>query len=143
PAGCTIRQGRAAEARSLGAIVENAFFPDGPPEAFQDLLTPLYRMEGAITFAAEVEGKTVACGAGLVISEHGVFAICGAGTEAQFRRRGLQTALLYARLSAAAKAGCEFAVVVTQGGTISQRNCERLGFRVAYSKVTVIRELPE
>jgi hypothetical protein len=31
--------------------------------------------------------------------------------------------------------------VVTQGGTISQRNCERLGFRVAYSKVTVIKEV--
>ena len=33
------------------------------------------------------------------------------------------------------------AVVVTQGGTISQRNAERLGFRVAYSKVTVIKQL--
>jgi GNAT superfamily N-acetyltransferase len=143
PVGCTIRRGRTEEARALGAIVENAFFPDGPPQAFQDLLTPLYRMEGAITFAAEVDGKTVACGAGLVISEHGVFAICGAGTAAEFRRRGLQTALLHGRLSAAARAGCEYAVVVTQGGTISQRNCERLGFRMAYSKVTVVRELPE
>ena len=40
-----------------------------------------------------------------------------------------------------AEAGCEYAVVVTQGGTVSQRNCERLGFRVAYSKVTVIKNL--
>lgn len=143
PQGCTIRRGRAEEARALGAIVENAFFPDGPPEAFQDLLTPLYRMQGAITFAAEVDGKTVACGAGLMIPEHGVFAICGAGTVAEFRRRGLQTALLQARLSAAARAGCEYAVVVTQGGTISQRNCERLGFRVAYSKVTIIKDQQE
>ena len=39
------------------------------------------------------------------------------------------------------EAGCEYAVVVTQGGSASQRNCERLGFRVAYSKVTVIRKL--
>jgi ribosomal protein S18 acetylase RimI-like enzyme len=141
PAGCAIRRGRAEEARELGGIVETAFFPDGAPEAFRDLLTPLYQMEGALTFAASVEGKMVACGAGLVISEHRVFAICGAGTAAEFRGRGLQTALLQARLTAAAKAGCEYAVVVTQGGTISQRNCERLGFRVAYSKVTVIKEL--
>ena len=140
PPRCTIRRGRAEEARALGAIVENAFFPAGPPEPFRDLLTPLYRMEGAITFAAEIDGKTVACGAGLVIPEHCVFAICGAGTAAEFRRRGLQTALLHARLGAAAKAGCEFAVVVTQGGTISQRNCERIGFRVAYSKVTVVKD---
>jgi hypothetical protein len=33
--------------------------------------------------------------------------------------------------------------VVTQGGSASQRNCERLGFRVAYSKVTVIRQMAE
>jgi hypothetical protein len=78
-------------------------------------------MDGALTFAARVKGETVACGAGLVIPQHRVFAVCGAGT--------------------AAEAGCEYAVVVTQGGTASQRNCERLGFCVAYSKVTVIKEL--
>jgi ribosomal protein S18 acetylase RimI-like enzyme len=141
PAGCEIRRGRPEEARELGGIVERAFFPEGAPEAFKDLLTPLYQMEGALTFAASVEGKMVACGAGLVIPEHRIFAVCGAGTAAEFRGRGLQTALLRARLAAAAAAGCEYAVVVTQGGTASQRNCERLGFRVAYSKVTVIKDL--
>jgi hypothetical protein len=44
-------------------------------------------------------------------------------------------------MAAASEAGCEFAVVVTQGGSTSQRNAERLGFRVAYSKVTVIKPL--
>jgi ribosomal protein S18 acetylase RimI-like enzyme len=141
PAGCDIRRGRLEEAEAQSAIVESAFFPDGAPEAFTGLLTPLYQMEGALTFAASLEGKMVACGAGLVIAEHRVFAVCGAGTVAEFRGRGLQTALLRARLAAAAEAGCEYAVVVTQGGTASQRNCERLGFRVAYSKVTVIKHL--
>jgi GNAT superfamily N-acetyltransferase len=148
PASCTIRRGSPEEARELGSIVERAFFPEGAPGAFQDLLTPLYQMEGAVTFAAvipsepqnKVESKIVACGAGLIIPEHRVFAICGAGTMAEYRGRGLQTALLQARLQTAAKAGCEYAAVVTQGGTASQRNCERLGFRVAYSKVTVIKE---
>jgi hypothetical protein len=141
PAGCTIRQGHPEEARELGSIVEHAFFPEGAPEAFQDLLTPLYQMEGALAFVASVDGKPVACGAGLVIPQHRIFALCGAGTAAEFRNRGLQTALLQARLKAAAQSGCEFAAIVTQGGTTSQRNCERLGFRVAYSKVTVIKEL--
>ncbi len=141
PAGCTLRRGRAEEARELGAIVERAFFPDGTPEPYKDLITPLYSMEGAVTFAASMDGALAACGAGLVIPEHRVFAVCGAGTAAEFRGRGLQTALLRARLAAAAEAGCEYAVVVTNGGTISQRNCERMGFRVAYSKVTVIKNL--
>ncbi len=141
PAGCEILRGLREDAEEQSAIVERAFFPEGAPEAFTGLLTPLYQMEGAVTFVASVDGKMAACGAGLVIPAHRIFAVCGAGTLAEFRGRGLQTALLRARLAAAAEAGCEYAVVVTNGGSISQRNCERLGFRVAYSKVTVIKEL--
>ena len=129
------------EADTAGAIVENAFFPDGAPEAFRGLIAPFYQMERALAFVASIEGKLVACGTGLVIPDHRVFALCGAGTLAEFRGRGLQTALLRARMAAAVEAGCEYAVVVTQGGTASQRNAERLGFRVAYSKVTVIKQL--
>ena len=141
PAGCEVRRSPMEEAEVTGAIVESAFFPDGAPEAFRGLITPFYQMKQALAFAATVDGKLAACGAGLVIPEQKVFALCGAGTLAEFRGRGLQTALLQARMGAAVAAGCEYAVVVTQGGTTSQRNAERLGFRVAYSKVTVIRRL--
>jgi ribosomal protein S18 acetylase RimI-like enzyme len=141
PAGCEIRRSQLEEAEITGAIVESAFFPDGAPEPFRGLITPLYRMERALAFVASVNGKLVACGTGLVIPEHKVFALCGAGTLADYRKRGLQTALLRARMAAAAEAGCKYAVVVTQGGSASQRNVERLGFQVAYSKVTVIKNL--
>jgi GNAT superfamily N-acetyltransferase len=141
PPGCEIRRSRHEEADVAGAIVETAFFPEGAPEAFRGLVAPFYQMERALAFVASVEGRLVACGTGLVIPEHRVFALCGAGTLSEFRGRGLQTALLRARMAAAVEAGCEYAVVVTQGGTTSQRNAERLGFRVAYSKVTVIRQL--
>ena len=141
PAECEVRRSYAEESSVTGAIVESAFFPDGAPEAFRGLIEPLYQMENALAFVATVGGKTVACGTGLVIQEHRVFALCGAGTLAEYRGRGLQTALLRARMAAAVAAGCEYAVVVTQGGTTSQRNAERLGFRVAYSKVTVIKQL--
>ena len=105
------------------------------------MLTPLYQFDGALIFVAEIDGQTVACGAGLLIPEHGIVALFGAGTLPEFRRRGLQTALFRTRMEAAAKAGCEYAVVVTQGGTTSQRNAERLGFRVAYSKATLVKQL--
>ena len=141
PSGCDIRRSRLEEADAAGAIVESAFFPHGPPEAFRGLIAPFYQMERALAFVASAEGRLVACGTGLVIPEHRVFALCGAGTLAEFRGRGLQTALLRARMAAAVEAGCEYAVVVTQGSTTSQRNAERLGFRVAYSKVTVIKQL--
>jgi ribosomal protein S18 acetylase RimI-like enzyme len=141
PSGCEIRRSLMDEAEAAGAIVESAFFPEGAPEAFRGLIAPFYQMDRALAFVASIAGKLVACGTGLVIPEHRVFALCGAGTLAEFRGRGLQTALLRARMAAAVEAGCEYAVVVTQGGTISQRNAERLGFRVAYSKVTVIKQL--
>lgn len=140
---CEIRPSRLDEAETAGAIVESAFFPDGAPEAYRGLIAPFYQIEGALPFVASTEGKLVACGTGLVIPQHKIFALCGAGTLAAYRGRGLQTALLHARMAAAVQAGCEYAVVVTQGGTTSQRNAERLGFRVAYSKVTVIKQLEE
>jgi ribosomal protein S18 acetylase RimI-like enzyme len=143
PAGCEIRRSQPEESERLSSIVEHAFFPDGAPEAYRGLLAPIYKMEGGVAFKASVEGKIVACAAGLTIAEHRVFALCGAGTLEGFRGRGMQTALLRTRMSAAAEAGCEYAVVVTRGGTTSQRNCERLGFRVAYSKVTVIKSFKD
>jgi GNAT superfamily N-acetyltransferase len=141
PDHCEIRRSPSEEAEVAGAIVESAFFPDGAPEAFRGLIAPLYQVETALAFVATIEGKPVACGTGMVIAEHKVFALGGAGTLAEYRGRGLQTALLCARMAAAVKAGCEYAVVVTQGATTSQRNAERLGFHVAYSKVTVIKQM--
>lgn len=141
PPGYEVRRSLVEEAEVAGAIVENAFFPDGAPEPFRGLIAPLYQMQGGVAFVASVEGKLVACGTGLVIPEHKIVALCGAGTLAEYRGRGLQTALLQARMAAAIDAGCEYAAIVTQGGTTSQRNAERLGFRVAYSKVTVIKNL--
>jgi GNAT superfamily N-acetyltransferase len=73
----------------------------------------------------------------MIIPERGVLALAGTSTLPRFRKRGVQTALLHARMKLAAEAGCEFAVIVTQGGSASQRNAERLGFAVAYSKATV------
>ena len=81
----------------------------------------------------------MAAAGGRIIPEHRIFALFGAGTLPAFRGRGIRTALLRTGMKAAADAGCELAVVVTQRGSISERNCMRLGFRIAYSKVTVIR----
>ena len=141
PPGCEIRRSLPEEADSAGAIVESAFFPDGAPEPYRGLVAPFYQMDRALAFVAAIDGKLVACGTGLVIPEHKMFALCGRRHAGGVSKRGLQTALLRARMAAAVEAGCEYAVVVTQGGSASQRNAERLGFRVAYSKVTVIKQL--
>jgi GNAT superfamily N-acetyltransferase len=140
PSGVTIRQGHAEEAEAFADIVVRSFFPNGDePEGFTEMIAPIYQAEGAIVFVAEVDGKPVACAAGLIIPEHRIVALFGAGTLPEFRRRGLQTALLRRRMEVARKAGCDHAVIVTLGGTTSMRNAERLGFRVAYSKATLMK----
>jgi len=130
------------ETGEFADIVGRSFFPDGnSPFDMAQTMSPLFQMDGALAFVAKVDGKMAACAAGLVIQEHGIVALFGAGTLSEYRRRGLQTALLQTRMAVAAKAGCEFAVIVTQGGTTSQRNAERLGFRVAYSKATMLKSI--
>ena len=46
-------------------------------------------------------------------------------------------ALIHARLSAAAAKGCLMATASTLPGSLSQRNYERAGFRVAYTKAVM------
>jgi GNAT superfamily N-acetyltransferase len=147
PAGFAIRRGKSEEARAFSAIVRESFFPDGgEPAGFDEMLAPTFGFPGAIAFVAEDGATTgtslVATGAGLIIPEHKIVALFGAGTLKPYRGRGLQTAILQRRLDVAAAAGCEYAVIVTQGGTTSMRNAERLGFTLAYSKATLIKEPP-
>ena len=144
PEGVTIRRGVREQAAELSAIVTQSFFEKGDaPDGFNDLITPMFEFPGAITYAVTINGTLVAAAAGLVIPAHKVFALFGAGTLPPYRGRGIQTALLRTRMQAAREAGCEYAVVVTLGGTTSERNCLRLGFRTAYSKATLIKHFPE
>jgi ribosomal protein S18 acetylase RimI-like enzyme len=141
PAGVHIRRGRPEEANAFAGILARCFHEhQNPPEGFDEMLAPLYAMPGAITFIASDGDKPVAVSAGLIIPEHKVLALFGAGTLPEYRCRGMQRAMLGTRLQAGREAGCEIAVVVTQGGTVSQHNSERLGFRVAYSKATLIKD---
>ena len=142
-AGFTIRPGRPGESLAFSAIVRESFFPDGgEPAGFDEMLAPMFGFPGALTFVAEADGKLIATGAGLIIPDHNIGALFGAGTLKPYRGRGLQTAILQRRLEVAAQGGCEYAVIVTQGGTTSMRNAERLGFTLAYSKATLIKEPP-
>jgi hypothetical protein len=135
-----VRAGRPEEAQAFAEILRESFFPDGDaPADFLPMLMPMFQFDGVLLFVAEVDGCAVACGAGLIIPKHKIVALFGAGTLPQFRAQGLQTALLKRRMAEAVRAGCEYAVIVTQGGTTSQRNAERLGFQVAYSKATMLK----
>lgn len=83
-------------------------------------------------FFAEIDGRQVATG-GLNIHD-GVALFAGASTVPEFRNRGAQNALLEARLRYAGERGCDLAMMVALPGSSSQKNAERSGFRIAYTR---------
>ena len=100
---------------------------------------------GRITFASEgVRIYAALSGARLIAAgsmrmEDGVVGLSGATTLPEFRRRGLQTALLTLRLRDAAREGCDLAAVNAMVGTTSQRNIERAGFHPAYTRTVLVK----
>jgi GNAT superfamily N-acetyltransferase len=78
-------------------------------------------------------GESPAGAAALAIDD-GIGYLANASTLPELRRRGVQTALIARRLSDAAAAGCELVSSGTDFGTPSQRNLERAGLQVAYTK---------
>ncbi len=93
---------------------------------------------GAVRYMARHDG-VVAGGAGLRIAG-AIAQLTGAATAPTHRRRGVQTALLAARLADAAEAGCELAVVTTQPGSKSQQNVQRRGFDLLYARAVLVRD---
>jgi GNAT superfamily N-acetyltransferase len=89
--------------------------------------------EGNACFLAEWNGAPIAAAAVAVHS--GVALLAGASTAPAFRGRGAQAALLDARLRYAASVGCDLAMMGALPGSASQRNGERQGFRIAYTRI--------
>src|SRR5262249_7676460 len=95
--------------------------------------------EGYHLFLAEIDGQPVAAGA---LSIHdGVALLAGASTVPRARRHGAQLALLDARLRYGTEAGCDLAMMCAQPGSGSQRNAERHGFRIAYTRIKWTRTI--
>lgn len=97
------------------------------------------RRPGVTCFLATIEG-TPAGAAGLLLRD-GMAVLFSGSTRPEFRRRGVQSALIQARLLAAAESGGELALSGPLPGTGSQHNLQRHEFAVAYTRHTMMRDL--
>jgi GNAT superfamily N-acetyltransferase len=101
-----------------------------------DLMLDLGRVtaarEDGACFLAELNGQSIAAGALCV--HDGIALFAGASTIPEWRRRGAQRALLECRFQYAMRAGCDLAMMCAEPGSASQRNAERQGFRIAYTR---------
>ena len=131
----------------LDVVVDAGLHPDTqglpsheefPREALAGAERDLVTAAGVIRYAALRDG-IIAGGASFRPAE-GIAQFTGAATAPAHRRRGIQTALLSARLADAAAAGCDIAVVTTQPGSKSQQNVQRRGFDLLYARAVLVKQ---
>ena len=85
-----------------------------------------------LSFIAELDGEPIATGAMSIYDD--IALLAGASTIPAGRKQGAQLALLDSRLRYAAEHGCTIATMGALPGSASQRNAERQGFRIAYTR---------
>ncbi|MBI4911885.1 MAG: GNAT family N-acetyltransferase [Acidobacteria bacterium] len=137
PPGLEIGPGRDPEA--FLRVVMAGFLECGPeavPAEVLEAFMPSAKAPGTQLWCASRDGELL--GGGTLFLHEGTAVLSGAGVPPRHRRKGVQGALIRARLAAARAAGCDLAVSGTAPGSPSQRNMERHGFRVAYPKVVLL-----
>ena len=87
---------------------------------------------GATGMQAEIDGQPIATG--VVFIADSVALLAGASTIPNTRRQGAQSLLLEARLRYAVEQGCDLAMMCALPGSPSQRNAQRNGFQIAYTR---------
>jgi len=131
------RPAEADECEVYAATITRGFFgrDDLTDEEFM-AGRQIFRMPQATPHFALCEDEAI--GGGSVSIRKRVASLFGDATLVAFRGRGAHQALIRARLALAAAGGCDLATAGTQPGSVSQRNFERCGFQVAYTKITMV-----
>lgn len=122
---------------------------DDPNPAALDILGPNFSAEDSLPFFAwstsdgglAHAAQPTGCGGMYLAPQARAFELGGASTLPRYRRRGVQTALIEARLAEGLRRGCDLAMVLTEPGSNSQRNLDRAGFSLVYTKAVVRKDL--
>ncbi|HKD08473.1 MAG TPA: GNAT family N-acetyltransferase [Bryobacteraceae bacterium] len=101
-------------------------------EILPRLMRTAASVRGATTFLARLNGTPIATA--VLYIQNNVALLAGGATVPEARRQGAQRALLTARLRYALEADCRIAAMGAAPGDTSQRNAEREGFRIAYTR---------
>ncbi len=135
PATGAVRVRRAApEEASLWSRAVAAGFADGEAVTDEDLRLFTTQFHGATSHAylAEMEGRIA--GGGFMAVSDGVALLGATSVLPEFRKMGIHAALLRERLGDATALGCDIVMSSASPGSPSQRNLERHGLSVMYTK---------
>lgn len=120
-------------------VAPNFAGPGAAADEHHDLIATMFGMGPySSAFLAYVDGQPA--GGGAVLIHRGVALLAGAATLPPYRNRGVHAALHHARLAVARRSGCDLAAQSAEPGSTSQRNAERRGLRVAYTRAVLVRD---
>jgi GNAT superfamily N-acetyltransferase len=89
-----------------------------------------------VRYLVRIDGEPAGAAASVITD--GVLGIFGTGTRPEYRRRGVQSAIV-AKALACANGQADLAIATTEPGSISQRTFERFGFQVLYTRAILLR----
>lgn len=124
------------------SVIAHAFGrPERPtrPEDIEDFAV-CAKHDRSVLFAAFCENACVGGGFVEVLGE--IAALYGLGVAEAHRRRGIQQALIAARLKLATERGAKLATIGGPPGMGTERNVRRFGFEVAYTVANVRKAMP-
>ena len=137
--GITIRPVAPDEADIYARVTAPNFVEPGEPaDQIMEMAATMFGIEHSVSFLALIDGEPV--GGGAVFIHRGLALFAGAATLPSFRKRGVHAALHHVRLAHARRAGCDVAAQGAAPGSTSERNAERRGLCVAYTRALLIRE---
>ncbi|TYS58445.1 GNAT family N-acetyltransferase [Sutcliffiella horikoshii] len=107
----------------------------GMPVAFKDYVTAnnkvLAESKPWTFYLASVGGEPA--GIGVLYVKNDVATLAASATVPEFRNKGVQTALIQKRMQHAVDEGCRYLVGQAAFGSVSQKNMERAGLKIAYT----------
>jgi GNAT superfamily N-acetyltransferase len=142
PAGVSVERVDPQDEVTVRRFIEvsmSGFLPEGAPvpEAFVEAGLKSVREPTYDSYVARVGGEVV--GAGGCDSSGGITGLFGTSVKPAYRRRGVQQALIVARLERGREQGSRLAFIVSGPGIPTERNAARLGFRMAYTRVVLVK----
>lgn len=146
PAGLRIERLDARDEAAVRRFCELAmagFYPPGMVPTEDELRTAMRSASHprSIGVSAFIDDEPAGAGAMEVAQVDGVAitALFGLSVRPEFRRRGVQQALIASRLNTAIQHGARLATISSRPGVATERNVRRMGFQVAYTKAILVR----
>jgi hypothetical protein len=128
-----------AEVRQYAITVGKGFHSSGaaPSEETIAATVRVLHHPRTVAFGAWRGAELIGGGAMELIDDQ--CALFGMSTDISHRRRGVQGAVIAARLNYAAANGATLATIGAMPGIATERNVRRLGFQLAYTKVHLVK----